>query len=83
MNLGVSYSLNKSATPQYAFAVPGGHTIGASGSADHMLSKNIKISFGYDWMDQQYKAVVSLSPIPISNREYGSITYQITRPVGR
>ncbi|HEX4310740.1 MAG TPA: hypothetical protein VHZ25_11985 [Acidobacteriaceae bacterium] len=77
------YSLNKSVTPQYAFSEPGGHTIAAGGSADHMLSKNLKFSIGYDWMDQSYKSVVALSPLPFSNREYGSISYQFTRPIGR
>jgi hypothetical protein len=83
INVSALYSLNKSVTPQYAFSEPGGHTFAASASADHLLTKNIKLSFGYDWMDQIYKAVVALSPLPISNREYGAITYQFTRPVGR
>jgi hypothetical protein len=82
-NVSMVYTRNKSATPEFAFAVPGGHTVTAGVSADHTFSKNLKMTFGYDWMDQSYKAVVSLSPIPISNREYCAITYQLTRPVGR
>jgi hypothetical protein len=84
MSVSALYALNKSLSPPgYDFAVPGGHTITAGGSAEHMLTRNLKIAFGYNWMDQRYKAVVALSPIPISNDEYGSITYQFTRPLGR
>ena len=83
LNLSGGYTSNKSVTPAYEFSVPGGHTFAASISADHTISKNLKMTFGYDWMDQSYKAVVSLSPIPISNREYCAITYQLTRPLGR
>jgi hypothetical protein len=83
VNVSGTYSLNKSVTPAFEYSVPGGHTFAAGGSADHMLTKNIKLVLGYDWMDQSYKAVVALSPIPISNREYCAISYQITRPVGR
>jgi hypothetical protein len=82
-NLSGGYTSNKSVTPAYEFSVPGGHTFAASISGDHTISKNLKMSFGYDWMDQSYKAVVSLSPIPISNREYCAITYQLNRPLGR
>lgn len=83
VNVSASYSLNKSVTPEYEFSVPGGHTIGAGASANHMISRNLKISFGYNWMDQSYKSVVSLNPIPISNREYFAVTYEINRPLGR
>ncbi|HVT98298.1 MAG TPA: hypothetical protein VHE33_12390 [Acidobacteriaceae bacterium] len=77
------YTQNKSATPQFAFVVPGGHTLAAGVSASHMLTKNLKIDVGYNWMDQVYKAVVSLSPIPISNREFCAVSYHFTRPLGR
>jgi hypothetical protein len=83
LNASGLYFRNKSETPGYQFSEPGGHTFAASASANHMVSKNIKITFGYDWMDQDYKAVTALSQAPTSNREYGAISYQITRPVGR
>jgi hypothetical protein len=77
------WSRNINLTPSYPQAEPGGHTGMASASADHDLTKNIKITFGYDWMYQSYVGVGALSQFPTSNREYGSITYQLTRPVGR
>lgn len=78
-----SYTRNQTLAPGYAFATPGGHTIAAGASADHTISRNLRISFGYDWLDQRYPQVNALAPFPFSNREYGSITYQLTRPVGR
>ncbi len=83
LNAYGSYTRNQTLASGYAFATPGGHTFGAGGSADHMLSRNLRISFGYDWLDQRYPQVNALAPFPFSNREYGSVTYQLTRPLGR
>jgi hypothetical protein len=83
LNVSGAYTRNVALTPNYPFAELGGHTMAAGVSADHTINRSIRISFGYDWMDQSYKSVVSLAPIPISNREYGEITYQFTRPIGR
>ena len=83
VNVSSLYSRNTNLTPTYLFAEPGGHTIAAGTSADHLLTRNLKITFGYDWMDQSYTGVGALSQFPTSNREYGAVSYQITRPVGR
>jgi hypothetical protein len=83
VNASGLYSRNTNLTPGYLFAEPGGHTIAAGASAEHMLSRSLKIMFGYDWMDQSYAGVGALSQLPTSNREYGSVSYQISRPLGR
>ena len=52
-------------------------------SRTDMLSRSLKFQVGYDWMDQSYSGIGALGRLPNSNREYGSITYQRTRPLGR
>ncbi|MFP5229765.1 MAG: hypothetical protein ACLGXA_19300 [Acidobacteriota bacterium] len=83
INFSALYSRNVNLTPTFQFAEPGGHTIGVSTSVDHMITRNLKVTLGYDWMDQTYTGVGALSQLPTSNHEYCSVSYQITRPVGR
>jgi len=83
INFSALYARNNNLTPNYQFAEPGGHTIAASASANHMLSRNLKIAIGYDWMDQSYTGVGALAQLPTSNREYATVSYQISRPLGR
>jgi hypothetical protein len=77
------YSRNNNLTPTYQYSEPGGHTYAASAVAEHALSRNLKFQFGYDWMDESYAGIGALARLPNSNREYGSISYQLTRPLGR
>jgi hypothetical protein len=83
LNFSGLYARNDNLTPGYPFSEPGGHTIAASASAEHLLSRSIKFQVGYDWMDESYSGIGALGKLPNSNREYGSITYQRTRPLGR
>jgi hypothetical protein len=83
VNFSGLYSRNKNLTPSYPFSEPGGHTYAASVVAEHALSRNMKFKVGYDWMDESYLGIGALAKLPNSNREYGSITYQFSRPLGR
>jgi hypothetical protein len=83
LNFSGLYALNRNITPLFQLSQPGGHTLMASVSAEHALNRNLKFEIGYDWMDESYNLVGYLSKFPQSNREYGSITYQLTRPLGR
>jgi hypothetical protein len=49
----------------------------------HELSRSLKFQIGYDRMDESYTGIGALARLPDSNREYGSITWQYTRPIGR
>jgi len=77
------YALNKNVTPLFPLSEPGGHTYTISFAAEHMVTRNLKVQFGYDRMNESYSGVGALSEFPNSNREYGSVTYQFTRPMGR
>lgn len=83
INLSGIYALNTNVTPSFPLAEPGGHTYTISFSAEHSLTRNIKATIGYDRMQESYAGVGALSEFPNSNREYGSISYQFNRPVGR
>ena len=83
VNLSGLYALNTNVTPLFQFSQPGGHTYTISVSAEHMVTRNLKALFGYDRMSESYSGVGALSKFPNSNREYGSITWQFTRPIGR
>jgi hypothetical protein len=83
VNFSGLYARNTNLTPTYAFSEPGGHTYAASVSAEHMITKNMKCQFGYDWMDESYTGIGALAKLPKSNREYGSISYLFSRPIGR
>jgi len=83
VNVSALYSRNSNLTPTYPYAEPGGHTAALGTSVEHRLSRDLKMTLGYDWMDENYTGVGALSQLPTGNREYGSLTYQITRPVGK
>jgi hypothetical protein len=83
INFNAFYSNNKNQTPLYPFSEPGGHTIRGGVSADHAITRALKFIVGYDKMEENYAGVGALSALPSSNREYGSISYQFSRPIGR
>lgn len=83
VNLAGLYALNTNITPKFPLSQPGGHTYTISFSAEHALTRSLKATIGYDRMEESYTGVGALSKFPNSNREYGSITYQFNRPLGR
>ena len=57
---------------------PGGHTVSASASVEHALSRNLKFQIGYDRLEESYAgiavavpnfptATASTDPLPISS----------------
>lgn len=78
-----TYSIEKSDAPSGFAASPGGHTASAMLSFEHPIGERMKVSFGYDRLHQSYSGIAVLSTNPDSNREFISISYGITRPLGR
>jgi hypothetical protein len=83
VNVSGLYALNTNVTPLFQFSQTGGHTYTISVSAEHMVTRSIKAQVGYDRMEENYSGVGALSKFPNSNREYGSISWQFSRPLGR
>jgi hypothetical protein len=83
INFSGFYALNKNKTPFFPFSEPGGHTITASASVQHQLSRSLKFLIGYDRMEESYSDIGALAKLPNSDREYGQISWQWARPIGR
>jgi hypothetical protein len=83
INASGSYALNSNKTPQYPLSEPGGHTVTGSASVQHELSRSLKFQIGYDRLEESYSGIAVLAKLPNSDRVYGSITWQFTRPLGR
>jgi hypothetical protein len=83
INVSGIYALNTNITPKFPLAEPGGHTMTIGVSAEHRLTRSLTCTAGYDRMQESYSGVGALSQFPNSNREYGSITWQFSRPLGR
>jgi hypothetical protein len=49
----------------------------------HQLSKSLKFLIGYDRMQESYSGIGALAKLPNSDREYGQISWQWVRPIGR
>jgi len=83
LGAGASYSINKSVAPQFSLSTPGGHSISGTALVQHAMGEHFNAEIGYARLHQSYSGVAVISSNPDSDREYVSITYQFTRPLGR
>jgi hypothetical protein len=60
-----------------------GHTISATASVQRQLLQHINLELGYTRLHQNYSGVAVLAATPNTNREFVSISYQFSRPLGR
>jgi hypothetical protein len=60
-----------------------GHTISGSISVQKQFGDHISLQFGYNRLHQSYSNVKVLSATPDTNREFVSISYQFSRPLGQ
>lgn len=60
-----------------------GHTISGTISLQKQFHQNLNFQFGYTRLHQDYSDVTVLSQIPNTNREFISLSYQFSRPIGR
>ena len=84
-NIGstAAYAKSQNLAPQLPSSVPGGHTLQGSLTIQHELGQHLKAELGYAHLHQVYSGVAVIAAAPDSDRVYGSITYQFTRPLGR
>jgi hypothetical protein len=78
-----SYAIFKNLTPFFVSAYPGGHTVSGTISLRHQIGEHFNAGLGYTRLHQSYSGVPAVSTNPNTNREYVSISYQFTRPLGR
>jgi hypothetical protein len=77
------YSTSKSVAPSIFSSSSGGHTVSGTVSVQHSMSEHLKAELGYARLNQSYSGVAVISNSPDSNREFISVSYQFTRPLGR
>jgi hypothetical protein len=78
-----SYTNNKNVTPFFSITSPGGHSISGTASIKHSISDHLRAELGYTRLHQSYNGIAAISSAPNSNREFFSLSYQFTRPLGR
>lgn len=78
-----SYAINKSVTPSLLFAAQEGHTIVGLATVNHTLSDRLSVNFQYNRLHQSYVGVGAISSNPDSDRETVSLSWQVSRPLGR
>jgi hypothetical protein len=60
-----------------------GHTVSGTASLQQELNQHINVELGYTRLHQNYSGVAVLAATPNTNREFVSISYQFSRPLGR
>jgi hypothetical protein len=61
----------------------GGHTLAGTATVQRAFGQHMNLSLGYTRLHQDYADVPLVSTNPDTNREFVSISYQFTRPLGR
>ena len=60
-----------------------GHTVSGTASLQQALTQQVMLQFGYTRLHEDYSGVAVLAATPNTNREFVSISYQFSRPLGR
>jgi hypothetical protein len=60
-----------------------GHTVSGTASLQQQFGQHLSLQLGYTRLHQDYSSVVVLAATPNTNREFASISYQFSRPLGR
>ena len=60
-----------------------GHTVSGTASLQRQFGQHTNVQLGYTRLHQDYSDVAVLAATPNTNREFVSISYQFSRPLGR
>jgi hypothetical protein len=60
-----------------------GHSISGTAALQQQLGQHLSVDLAYTRLHQSYAGVPVVSAFPDTNREYVSISYQFSRPLGR
>lgn len=83
VSLSGSYANNKLLAGALSTFVTNGHTIQGTVSLQQQVGQNLALGLGYTRMRQDYSDVPALGANPNTNREFVSLSYQFSRPLGR
>jgi hypothetical protein len=80
------YSLYATVNPLFALpgsAGEGGHSVYGTVSISHQWTEHLRSDAAYSRLHQSYAGIPVLDRAPDTNREYISISYEFSRPIGR
>jgi len=60
-----------------------GHSINATASLQQQFGQHFNVQLGYTRLHQSYGSIPLISSFPDTNREFISISYQFSKPLGR
>jgi hypothetical protein len=60
-----------------------GHTVSGTASVQRQFHQYVNLQLGYTRLHQDYSNIAVISAIPDTNREFISLSYQFSRPLGR
>lgn len=60
-----------------------GHTVLGTASLQQQVGQHLNLQLGYARLHQDYSSVAVISLTPNTNREFVSVSYQFSRPLGR
>jgi hypothetical protein len=78
-----TYSDTNNSDPLPGASGSNGSSISGSASLQRALGERFSVNFGYQRLHESYGNISSIAANPDSDREFVSITYQISRPLGR
>jgi hypothetical protein len=64
-------------------AINGGHSLAGTVTLNRQLGQSLRLELGYTRLHQTYQNLSTLSASPNANRVWLSLSYQMTRPIGR
>jgi hypothetical protein len=77
-----TYTQNK-IVGTFALGANNGHSISGTAALQQQLGQHLSVDLGYTRLHQSYAGVPVVSAFPDTNREYVSVSYQFSRPLGR
>jgi hypothetical protein len=83
VDAAAGYTIFKNVSPVTVSWEQGGHTVTGTVSVDHSFKERFHAQAGYQRLHQTYNGIAVISSDPDSDRGFISITYQLTRPLGR
>jgi len=68
---------------RYVAGMNNGHSVSGTASLQQMVGEHWSVQLGYSRIHQDYSGVTVLALTPDTNREFVSVSYQFSRPLGR
>jgi len=81
-SIGGGYAENK-IIGSFAPSGYNGHSFNGTASLQQQFGQHVNVQFGYTRLHQSYGSIPVISSFPDTNREFISISYQFSRPLGR